>query len=212
MGEVMTLLEELVAGRGPRVLELTVGDVDRMIDAGILQEGAPFELIEGLLVRKDRDASGGDGMAHGVRHALVVSSLARLGPRLEALGCCLRTQLPVVLSGTSAPEPDVAVLRGALRDFAGRHPGPADLVAVIEVADRSLAHDRGTRQRLYAAAGVRQYWIVNLVDDQLEVYEEPIPSAGRYARRSDLGRAATATLALGAGASLEVPVASILGP
>ena len=206
----MTLLEEVAEGTGPRVRELTVVDIEKMLEAGIIEEGAPFELIEGLLIRKDRDTKEGDGMAHGPRHAVVVSSLAGLGPRLEALGCCLRAQLPIVLSGLSAPEPDIAVLRGKLSDFATRHPGPADVVAVIEVADRSLRFDRGAKQRLYATAGILQYWIANLVDDQLEVYEDPIPSAGRYGRRSNFGPLEVATLAINPEASIELAVASFL--
>jgi len=209
---VMTLIEEAAAGETPPVRELAVDDIDGMLGAGVLREGGPFELIEGFLVRKDRDAEGGDGMTYGPRHALVVSSLVRLGSLLEPHGYCLRAQLPVVLSETSAPEPDIAILRGTLDDFASRHPGAEDVAAVIEVADHSLAYDRSIRQRLYATAGIPQFWIVNLVDDQLEVFDQPDPEAGSHGRCIGLGPATTAMLTLGPRASLEIPVASLLAP
>ena len=65
-------------------------------------------------------------------------------------------------------------MRGKARDHVDRHPGPADIALVVEVADRSLAKDR-RRTRSYGPAGIPVYWIVNLVDRRIEVYSNPVP-------------------------------------
>lgn len=77
----------------------------------------------------------------------------------------------------SEPEPDVYVVRGELGDYDNRHPGPADTPLVVEVADSTLARDRGLKQRIYARAGVPVYWIVNLVERAIEVHAKPASTA-----------------------------------
>ncbi|MEQ8211801.1 MAG: Uma2 family endonuclease [Lacipirellulaceae bacterium] len=71
----------------------------------------------------------------------------------------------------SEPEPDILWLREA--DYRQQHPGPEDVLLLIEVANASLADDRGEKLALYAEAGIADYWIVNCVDKQIEVYREP---------------------------------------
>jgi Uma2 family endonuclease len=73
----------------------------------------------------------------------------------------------------SEPEPDVAVIRGLREDYVDRHPGPEDVGLVVEVAEASLDRDRGWKKRIYAAAGISVYWIVNLVDREVEVWTRP---------------------------------------
>jgi len=73
----------------------------------------------------------------------------------------------------SEPEPDVAVVHGDPRDRAGRHPLPGDVALLVEAADSSLEHDRTFKGPLYACGRISLYWIVNLVDSQVEVYTEP---------------------------------------
>ena len=75
--------------------------------------------------------------------------------------------------GISLPLSDSKGDPGTVRDFAKRHPGPKDAVLIAEVADSSLRRDRGQKKRLYARARVREYWIVNLVERQVEVHSEP---------------------------------------
>jgi len=74
----------------------------------------------------------------------------------------------------SAPEPDVLWL--AKRDYSKRHPEPPDVLLLIEVAESSLAYDTGEKAQLYAEAGIAEYWVVNLVDDCVEVFRGPRPS------------------------------------
>lgn len=76
------------------------------------------------------------------------------------------------MTDDSVPEPDVAVVRGTARDFRSRYPQPSDTVLAIEVAESSLQRDR-QKIRIYARAGVPTYWILNLVDEQLEVHSSP---------------------------------------
>lgn len=89
----------------------------------------------------------------------------------------IRVQGPLDVSLSSQPEPDLAVVRGTARDYASAHPSTALLV--VEVAESSLAFDRGEKASLYASAGIPEYWIVNLSDRRLEIYRDPIPLAGQ---------------------------------
>ncbi|MEM7066407.1 MAG: Uma2 family endonuclease [Cyanobacteria bacterium P01_B01_bin.77] len=88
------------------------------------------------------------------------------------LGYYIRQQKPFVVSDISEPEPDVAVIVGQIRDFTDAHPTEAALF--VEIADSSVTYDRTVKQSLYARVGVTDYWIVNLVDRQLEVYRQPV--------------------------------------
>lgn len=183
----ITLFEEMRSGTAPPLVPITVEQLHQMIRNGILNDGDPIELIDGLLVRKDRSARGQNLETHSPRHALLVSRLQRLlASFCESAGSYLQIQLPVTLNDINAPEPDIAVVRGTEEDYADRHPGPADLPLLIEVADSSVGTDRSTKQRLYATAGVPQYWLVNLPESQVEVYEQPDPASGKYAQQTIL--------------------------
>ena len=189
------------------IVPLTVEQYQRMLETGILAEGEPIELLDGLLVPKDR----GEEMTIKPLHRLVVSRLMRLAPRLEALGCHLQLQSPITIEPSHEPEPDGLVVRGGIEDYVDRHPGPEDVTCLIEVAESSLERDRTTKQRIYATAGVEQYVILNLVDLRTEVYEDPRPAAGRYGSMQLLGREDVLALRIPGGARLEIPVGQLLG-
>ena len=89
----------------------------------------------------------------------------------------MRVQGPLDLGEISEPEPDVAVIAGNVRDYTDAHPTTAALI--VEVADTSLAYDRTTKASLYAKAGIADYWIVNLIERQLEVHRYPTSDAAR---------------------------------
>jgi Uma2 family endonuclease len=106
------------------------------------------------------------------------SALGRAGDALRAAlgpGWVVRVQMPVALDDESEPEPDLAVVPGVWDDYETRHPTTPTLA--IEVSETSLAFDRGEKAGLYARCGIRDYWIINLVDRVLEVYRDPAPDA-----------------------------------
>jgi Uma2 family endonuclease len=144
----------------------TRAEYDRLIDLGVFQPGEPVELIAGhLLVREPQ------GSAHYTAVGLVEDALRMaLGS-----GWLVRSQGPIALADDSEPEPDIAVIRGTRRQYSREHPARPALV--VEVADSSLALDRGQKASLYARGGIVDYWIVNLVDRVLEVYRQPGPDA-----------------------------------
>lgn len=187
-------------------------DVDqyhRMLETRILVEGAPIELLDGLLVYKDRSAHGEDPMTIGKHHNLGVSLLAELNPELRSRGCYLQMQGPLTLRPRHEPEPDGAILRGTPRGYADRLPEAADVLVLFEVADSSLEHDRTAKLEIYARAGIPRYAIVNLIDRRIEWFERPIPAEGRYGRSVTLAAEETLVLEL-EGGRLDVPVRDLL--
>lgn len=188
----------------------TVETYHRMIPNGIVEEGAPFELLDGLIVRKLRSAIGGDPTRVSPHHAWVVGRLSDLSRRLERRGCHLRTQQPVTLPPFDEPEPDGSIVAGRIRDYSDRHPGAADVLCVIEVADASLRRDREYKQRLYANNSIPTYLIVNLPGRVVEVYTEPINGCGRYGRLITLSPKETVEIPAARGQVLKVPVRRLL--
>src|SRR5712692_8205704 len=138
----------------------------RLIDAGLLREDDPIELVDGQLIIREPQRT-----PHAVATELVEEALRRAFGR----GWCVRVQLPIALDPHSEPEPDVAVVRGAPRDFLDDHPSRPALI--VEVSGASLGFDRTTKAGLYARARIREYWIVNLVARRLEVRRGPLRSS-----------------------------------
>ncbi len=138
----------------------------RLIEAGILDEDDPIELVDGELVVREPQYT-----PHATATQLVSDVLRGVFGR----GWHVRVQLPVALDDDSEPEPDVTVVRGSPRDYLDEHPTRPALI--VEVAQSRLAFDRQRKSSLYARAGIADYWIVNLVDGVLEVYRRPVRSA-----------------------------------
>jgi Uma2 family endonuclease len=193
-----------------RIARLTVEQVEGMLAAGILADGAPIELIDGVLVYKNRSDRGEDPRTIGKKHSLGVKLLGRLDPDLERHGCHMQTQNPVRIPPHDEPEPDGAVLRGQPRDYTDQLPGAPDVYAVIEVADASLDYDRTAKLALYARAGIAQYIIVNLRLDCVEVYERPAAGEYRYESVTVLRRGETLALSAGTETRIDFDVARLL--
>jgi Uma2 family endonuclease len=109
-------------------------------------------------------------------------------------GFVVRIQLPLVLGQWSDPVPDVAVLTGSPRDYAAAQPTTA--VLVVEVADTSLTTDTGEKAHLYAAAGIADYWVIDLNNRLVIVHRDPrpdpsSPSGAAYATVSRLSAGQT---------------------
>ncbi len=105
-------------------------------------------------------------------HTSTIARTANLLGRIFGAMAWVRSQFPLTLGLSSDPEPDVSVVPGRLEDYTD-HPTTALLIA--EVSDTSLAFDRGAKAILYAAAGIADYWVVNLNDHQVEVFRDPQP-------------------------------------
>lgn len=148
----------------------SVDEYRKLIDLGVLTEHHNVELIRGEIVLT---------MPKGDLHAWCLKVLIRLFGARVGDQAILSVQDPLYLTD-SAPEPDVVLL--AFRADMYRLGGPraADALLVIEVADSSLAYDREVKGPLYAANGVAEYWILNVVDRCLEVHRQPQPD-GTYA-------------------------------
>jgi len=196
--------------RNPLSVPITVDQYHRMIAAGILEEGQPIELLEGILVRKDRSRSGGNPMTVGHEHVWVVYQLGELNERLKPHNCHIRTQQPITIPPDSEPEPDGTILRGPPDTYRQRLPGPADVLAVFEVADSSLHDDRTAKQRIYASAQLPRFIIINLVDRVIEVCTAPDPSQGRYAALQTLRPGQILPLPTGTEKFVDVAVEKLL--
>lgn len=204
------ILEELVAGHAASMVPLTVDQVHEMIDAGIIFDGAPIELIDGTLVYKDRGVAGDQPMTHNPMHAASVRRLMNLlAAWCKSIGCFIQCQLPVTLSKTSAPEPDLAIILGDPDAFVDRHPGPGEIAAIFEIGHSSLRFDRKIKHRLYASADIPTYWIVNLRDRLIEVYLQPDAVNGTYSSRTEYRTGQSIPLTVD-GQVLEVDVAAVL--
>jgi len=139
-------------------------DYLKMAETGILADGERTELFEGVILTMS---------PNNPPHANSVSRMTMLLTK-HFQKRIVRVQLPLDVKGDSLPEPDFAVVaESALRPDS--HPEAAELV--VEVADSSLAYDRGEKSSLYARSGIAEYWIVNVQDRVLEVYREPAPDS-----------------------------------
>jgi len=159
------------------IWRLSVEQYHAMIDGDILHSGDPIELLEGVLVTK---------MTRNPPRRIALAHLHDLLLMLSNREWHVETQEAITLD-ESEPEPDLAVIRGRVDDYLDRHPGPDEIGLVVEVADSSLSQDRRLKKRIYARAGIVEYWIVNLIDEQIEVYSNPTGPADQlsYQQRTD---------------------------
>ena len=172
-------LEPLMA-----ITKYTVDDYEGMIRLGVLTERDRVELIRGEIVPK---------MAIGPRHSTCVKGLNQLLSQRAAGRAIAGVQDPVRLPD-SEPEPDISLVRPPKERYLTRHPQPADIFLVVEVADSSLDDDRNIMRPLYAESGIQEFWIANLRDNSLEVYRGPRPD-GMYQETRVLQRGQSTDIA-----------------
>jgi Uma2 family endonuclease len=150
-----------VSPAGPTPRRWTREEFYRMADMGLFH-GQRAELIEGeIMVLSPQNWP----------HTSTVARVAEALRRVMGTGFWVRTQFPLNLS-SSDPEPDVSVVVGRLEDYSDH---PTTAVLIVEVAESSLDYDRTRKASLYARAGIADYWIVNLVENRLEVRRDPRP-------------------------------------
>ncbi len=144
----------------------SVPEYHRMIETGVLAEGDSVELLDGWIVEKMPRTPPHDAGIDLARDAVE--------PLLPA-GWRLRIQSAITLSD-SEPEPDLVVVRGPARRYTHQHPRAGDIALIIEVASSSIDDDRDIKGPIYATAGIRWYWLVNLIEGQVEVFSDPVGS------------------------------------
>lgn len=177
----------------------TVAEYHRMAEAGILSEDDRVELIEGEIVE----------MAPiGSRHAGHVNRLNRLFSQWAGDQAIVSVQNPVRLGEHSEPQPDLALLKPRSDFYAQSHPGPEDVLLVVEVAETSADYDREVKVPLYARFGVPEVWLVDLAGEGIEVYRQPSPQGYQEARTVRRGEAVAPLLLL---PDLPLAVDAILG-
>ncbi len=167
--------KEMAVKLRPTLHQLQIGDLDvrrldldeyhRMIEIGLFDEDERVELIGGVLHRMSPR-----GPQHGGSLKRVLGAfIEQLGTRVE-----FSVQDPITIpSVTSEPEPDLVLAKPRDVGYFDRHPLPEEVLLLVEVADSSLEVDQEVKLPVYAAAGIEDYWIVNLVDGQVEVHREP---------------------------------------
>lgn len=172
-----------------------------LVAEGVLEPDDRVELLEGVVV----------AMApHDTPHASGVARATRALMRAIGDGAVVRTQLSFIAGPYSVPEPDVAVVPGRYEDYDHAHPRSALLV--VEVADSSLKMDRLTKAMVYAAAGVPEYWIVNVRAGQVEVHRAPERRARRYHEITIVGRSGRIELVAFPGTAIEADALLPLPP
>jgi Uma2 family endonuclease len=142
----------------------------RMAEVGILGPRDRVELIRGEIIEMS---------AIGRRHGAFVDNLTRLLVLRLANRAIVRVQGAVALADDTEPQPDLAVLRHGAVPYKNRDAWAEDVLLVIEVAESSLAYDRSTKMRLYAEAGIPEYWVVDCAAETVEVHRGPGPQGYR---------------------------------
>jgi Uma2 family endonuclease len=146
----------------------TVQEYHQMSDLGILDPNERTELIAGQIVIMT---------AKGTPHVLTLRILANvLENALGDKSVFVSTQDPIRLDNFSEPEPDLAIVKGTILDYAEHHPVPEDIYLVIEVADSTLKQDCEVKDKLYARSNIPEYWVVDIKNRQVRIFRDPTPT------------------------------------
>ncbi len=168
----------------PTPYRFSVKQYQLLIEVGVLTDDDKVELLEGYVVTK---------MPRNPPHENAIQRINRTLSRITPDEWQLRCQSSIACSD-SQPEPDFAIVKGDDQTFALRHPGPAEIDLAIEVSDSSLTRDRIDKARIYARAGIVEYWIVNLVDRQIEVHTLPVGESYTNVQNYTAGQSLPLTL------------------
>lgn len=147
------------------IRRFSISEYHKIGENGILKD-EHVELIEGVIIEMS---------PKGTKHSAIVSKLST--PFYELVlqdKVLLRVQDPVVLSNDTEPEPDLALVKPPVDAYMEQHPHSDDVWLLIEVSDTTLERDREIKLPIYAVSCIPEVWIVNLVEDIIEVYREPI--------------------------------------
>ena len=148
----------------------------RVFESGALNPESRYELIDGEIVMMSPISS---------NQSDLVSVLAEFFTKLLPDGLQCRVQQPIVIGDHSEPEPDLAIVRRRKAGYRKEHPGPCDVVLLIEVAKTSLLFDLGEKLKVYALAGIFEYWVVDVDHQTIVVHRDPAESSYRQVQRFD---------------------------
>jgi len=173
---------------------ITADEYERMGEAGVFPPDARLELIEGGIYEMS---------PIGSPHAACVDALALLFNEAAKRQFIVRVQSPIRLNDFSEPQPDVTLLRWRDDFYRKAHPTPADVLLVIEVADTTVETDRKVKIPLYARAGIPEAWIVNIPDERIEIYSDPVGESYGQIKRFGRGRRARSRTLEGLGVGVD---------
>lgn len=142
----------------------TVEEFHRMADAGILGEDERIELIDGEIVEM---------ALIGTRHIGCVINATRMVITRLGERAVVSPQNPVVIRPRSEPQPDLVLLRPQAVSYSHERPASEHVLLAVEVADTTVRFDRLVKGRLYARAGILEFWLCLVADGAIEVYRGP---------------------------------------
>ncbi|OCR01046.1 hypothetical protein BCD67_16860 [Oscillatoriales cyanobacterium USR001] len=146
------------------VKRFTLSEYHRLGELGFFEPDERLELIRGEIIKMPKKQT-----PHSVCNTNLLSVLITILVERATI----RGQEPIILPADSEPQPDVVIARNRADDYLSSHPQPADILLVIEISDSTLSYDQKRKLSIYAEDGISDYWIFNLVDNWLEVYNEP---------------------------------------
>jgi Uma2 family endonuclease len=154
----------------PERMRISADRYEMMIATGVLTKYDRIELIDGDMIN----------MAPiGLPHSAITARLTKLFVLSAGDSAMLSPGGSVRLGGYSVPQPDLMLLKPRDDYYSGQRPTPSDVILVVEVSDRSVAFDQGTKRALYARHGIAEYWVIDIPGQRVHVYREP--SANGYA-------------------------------
>lgn len=145
--------------------KFTVDQYHQMAEQGILHCEENVELIEGEIISMS---------PIGFRHAFVTNYLANYFAQKLQDKTFVSVQNPISFSDRSEPQPDIALLKPSENFYSDRLPQATDILLLLEVADSSLTYDREVKIPLYAQHQINEIWLINLTQNQLERYTDPL--------------------------------------
>ena len=158
--------DALISEEPEFVLRWTVEEFHHLAQANILDPDKRTELIAGQILLM---------AAKGTPHVIALALLADLLKTQLGTQALVRTQDPVQLDDYSEPETDLATVRGGLPDYLEHHLQPTDILFIAEVADSTLKQDCEVKDKVYAQAGIPDYWVLDVKKRKLHIYREPTP-------------------------------------
>jgi Uma2 family endonuclease len=145
----------------------TVQEYHQLSELGILDASERTELIAGQIALM---------VAKGTPHVFTLRILANeIEALLDNQPVFISTQDPIHIDNSSEPEPDLAIVRGTVFDYADQHPQPQDICLIVEVADSTLKYDCEVKDKLYAKANITDYWVIDIPHRQVHIFRDPTP-------------------------------------